>query len=127
MQIPYVYIFDWDDGSLECHSSLTFEKLIFGEGTIDRSLHFFAINNLKKIRIEISERPATVLKLEDRHQYSVWLEREDSSTALQLIYMNMLEEVDDICKQYSDVVDELKARLDSIENLMNNTSTGIDI
>lgn len=96
-KIPVLYIYNSIDESFSSFfdspgSSVLLERVVHSENTSNEKMHFYACVPTKKLRIEIAEKPDTVLKTHD-DKYTVWRYVGDESMARKHIAVFMMQSV----------------------------------
>lgn len=120
-RIPVVYIYHSDTTELETYTRLTSVAATYGYGSYNEEIHHFAVNELERVRIEISNKFEDILYNEHDNTYTVWLKIPDEKLAVFLISKYLCNQYEKIFKDYNAILKTYSNALSGIEKLINKT------
>lgn len=119
-KINYLYIYDEDSGEFTLKTNLIFEKLTFGENTLNSEDHYFAVDPAKRFRKEVGGKQGEVFHDYDTHKYYIWLDGPDNTRAIESIKNYINKSTKNFIAAYTKLIEKEKKRAKLAEEFYNN-------
>jgi len=116
--IEALYIYDKDLGTLDQVIGCRYDTKIFGQGTSNETIHYYAEIPVKKFRVEIAKKSEEVYADPYKNALIVWLHEINRDKAIEIIGNYILDQIGEEIRTHRSFLDRLHEDLKKASNLI---------